>query len=168
VQKNNIVFLSLGSNIGDKRKNIENAYSLISKQLGEIISVSSFFETAAWGNTNQDSFYNSVIKIQTDYSAVECLKKILSIEKRLGRIRTQKWQPRIIDIDILFFNHEIFQSEQLTIPHPFIQERNFVLFPLAEIANDFIHPLLNKKISTLISESIDKSEINKLNDFKKA
>jgi 2-amino-4-hydroxy-6-hydroxymethyldihydropteridine diphosphokinase len=159
---NNTLILSLGGNVGDVRTVFEVAINKIELELGEVLKQSSKYKTAAWGVENQPDFLNQVLLVKTKLNPEECLQKILALEVTLGRVRTgKKWTERIIDIDILFFNQKIIDLPTLKIPHPFIQERNFILFPLAEIAADFIHPQLNKAISTLKNECEDKLEIIK-------
>lgn len=153
------VFLSLGSNIGDSKLNISNAYHFIESQIGKMVSVSAFYKTQPWGNKNQTYFLNSVCEVSTFLSPIECLNTIHEIEKKLGRSRNSKWEARIIDIDILFYENQIINDIWLTIPHPYISERKFVLQPLTEIAPNFVHPVYNKNIETLLSQTPDKSEV---------
>lgn len=152
----NIVYLSLGTNIGQLEQNLNKAINYISSLSNtKILKISSFLETIPFGNVEQDNFLNCVIKIQTLYTPQELLKSILEIEQKMGRIRKIKWGPRIIDVDILFFNDFIIQDDNLAIPHPWICERSFVLDPLNEIAPNFIHPLENKAI-TMLKYNLDK------------
>lgn len=153
----NIVYLGLGSNIYSRSIYIYQALNLIEKNIGHIISRSSIYQTAPWQMPeNSGFFYNLCVSVNTSLSANEVLNNILSIEKYLGRIRTNKntYESRCIDIDILFFNDEIIQTEQLKIPHPLIQERLFVLEPLCEIAENLVHPVFNKTIKELKDEKI--------------
>lgn len=144
------VFLLLGSNIGNRIEYIETAYNLISLRAGEIVLKSSVYETEPWGNDNQQPYLNSVIEINTSLQAIDLLNVILSIETELGRVRDGiENQPRTIDIDILFYGDEIIELPGLIIPHPRLQQRNFALTPLMEIAPNFKHPRLNKSISEL-------------------
>ncbi|MCP9768503.1 2-amino-4-hydroxy-6-hydroxymethyldihydropteridine diphosphokinase [Lacihabitans sp. LS3-19] len=156
------VFLGLGTNIGDRKSNIELAKKAISDTIGEIQDDSSVYETEAWGVENQENYYNQVICIKTNFYPLQILEKILALEIQLGRIRNQKWEARLIDIDILFFENYIISTDNLTIPHKYIQERNFVLEPLKEINPDFIHPKFRKTISELAKSNLDKSWIKKL------
>ncbi len=157
----NQVFLLVGGNLGNRKVSLDNAGKLIEKHVGKIIKMSAVYETEAWGNTDQPSFLNQVIKVNTSLKAEELLEQLLSIEKQAGRIRTYKNAPRIIDIDILFFNNEIYNLPNLKIPHPEVQNRNFVLKPLNEIEPEFIHPALLKNVSTLLNQCKDvlKAEI---------
>ena len=129
----NGIFLGLGTNLDNREKNLSSAIELINKQIGTIIKKSSIHKTKAWGKTDQPDFLNMVIKIETKLDPQKLLKQCLSIENELGRIRKEKWGERIIDIDILYFNDLIINDENLKIPHPLIQEREFVLKPLNEI-----------------------------------
>jgi|SRR5690625_4303406 len=154
--------LSLGSNLGKREENLQRAVNLIFKQLGNITKISSVYETPAWGFDGA-AFLNCVLEIQTESDANQLMNEILSIENTLGRKRNNKssYESRIIDIDLLFYKDAVLNTEFITVPHPRIQERKFVLIPLHEIVPDFQHPMLNKKISTLVSETQDTSQIEK-------
>ena len=128
------IYLGLGTNLGDREEHLENALILIEKKIGPILKKSTIHETKAWGNINQPDFLNMVIRIDTGLSPKELLKYCLEIENKLGRVRTEKWGERIIDIDILYYNDLIINEKYLTIPHPYIFDRDFVLNPLKEIA----------------------------------
>jgi 2-amino-4-hydroxy-6-hydroxymethyldihydropteridine diphosphokinase len=154
----NRLFLITGGNIGDRKTNLETAAALIQKQIGKIMRLSAIYETEAWGITNQPAFYNQVLEIETLLSAREVLDLILKIEEQMGRKRSIKNAARNIDIDILFFNNEIINEHNLTIPHPEIINRRFVLLPLLELEPQKIHPVLNKSIQELLSETKDKLE----------
>lgn len=158
----NKVYLLLGSNIGDRKKNLEQAGLRIQKKIGKIISLSSIYETAAWGNTNQNNFYNQSVCVETGYGAEEVLQKILDIEKEMGRERRDKWEARIIDIDILIYNMQIVETENLKIPHPYLHERKFSLIPLGEINPDLFHPKLQKTVSQLLLECKDTLAVKKI------
>jgi len=154
--KMNKLFLITGGNIGDRKGNLEAAAALIQKQIGKIIRLSAIYETEAWGITNQPAFYNQVLEIDTLLSAREVLHLILKIEEEMGRKRTIKNAARIIDIDILFFNNEIINEQNLIIPHPEIANRRFVLLPLLELDPTKLHPSLHKTIQELLAETKDK------------
>ena len=156
----NTAYLGTGGNEGHTESFLEYAENHLLALGHKILSKSKIYETSAWGNHDQPNFLNRVIKIETSKSPEELLADCLFIEKSLGRERKDKWGPRKIDIDILFFNAEIIRREELTIPHPFIQERKFVLVPLNEIAESFLHPVLNKTIFTLLMECEDKLNVN--------
>ena len=155
----NTVYIQLGSNIGERESFIAKSMEQIEENIGEIITESSIFETTPWENENQNNFLNSVIKIKTTFDAFKVLKKSQEIENNLGRVREEKWGKRTIDIDILFYNNEIINTTKLNIPHPLIQKRKFVLVPLSEIAPNYIHPILKKNISTLLSECKDNQKV---------
>lgn len=155
----NSVFLLIGGNLGDRAVNLTKAIQLIEEQLGKIINSSSIYETASWGITDQPDFLNQVLLVETPLPAEKIMNEILSIENKMGRIRTEKNASRIIDIDILFFNDEVIYKPSLTIPHPEIPNRMFVLIPMNEIAPDLIHPVLKKNIASLLSTSKDKLEV---------
>lgn len=144
------VYLSLGSNIGNKRKNLLEAIRKIGElENTEVVKSSTILETEPFGYLEQDNFLNACLEIKTLMTAQEFLKEILQIELDMGRVRELKWGPRIIDIDILFYDKEIIEEDNLVVPHPWICEREFVLEPLAEIAPNYIHPLEKKTISIL-------------------
>jgi 2-amino-4-hydroxy-6-hydroxymethyldihydropteridine diphosphokinase len=151
----NKIFLITGGNIGNRKKNLETAATLIEKRIGKIIKRSNIYETEAWGITNQPSFYNQVLLIESKLPAGKILDTILNIESEMGRIRTVKNAARIIDIDILFFNDSIINEENLTIPHPEISNRKFVLIPLNEIAPQMLHPVSQKTLQQLLAECKD-------------
>ncbi len=159
--KLNQVYLSLGSNAGNRAKMLQQAIELLLK-VGEVQTVSSVYETAAWGNTNQPAFLNLVLLMQTKSGAQNFMKELISIEEKMGRVRNQKWESRIIDLDILFFNDEVIDETDLKIPHPFLHGRKFVLEPLAEIASHFVHPVLKKEVLQLLEDCADKLPVNRL------
>jgi len=158
----NNTYLLLGSNMGNSAELLSNAIEQIENKIGPLLLSSNLYATAAWGNTSQPDFLNQVIKVATHLAAAETLAIILSIEKNMGRIRTTKNAPRIIDIDILFFNNEIINQSDLIVPHPEIQNRRFVLTPLQEIAPQMIHPVLNKTIEQLLSQCPDQLAVKKI------
>jgi len=157
----NKTYLLLGSNMGNSKIQLGKAMVLIGKQVGKIIRQSSLYTTAAWGNTNQPDFLNQVIVVETKRTAVQTMQAILDIEKKMGRIRTVKNAPRIIDIDILFFNKQIISEVTLQVPHPQIQNRRFVLTPLNELSPNFIHPVLKRSVHHLFIHCPDKLDVKK-------
>ena len=158
----NQVVLLLGSNMGQRLANLEKACEETERELGKITGRSSVYETEAWGNENQEAFFNRVIKIDSSLGAVQMMERIISMEERMGRVRTKKWEPRIIDIDILFFNDEIISTENLVVPHPGIPVRKFTLMPLAELMPGYIHPVLKKSIADLLKETMDSLDVKKI------
>lgn len=144
------IYLSLGSNMGDKRKNLLEAIERIGKlENTEVIKSSTILETEPFGYVEQDNFLNACLEVKTLMTGQEFLKAILQIELDMGRVREIKWGPRIIDIDILFYDREVIEDENLAVPHPWICEREFVLDPLSEIAPNYVHPLERKTIGML-------------------
>lgn len=156
------VFLLTGTNLGNRLGNLKNAADDIRKNAGEIIQSSAVYKTAAWGNTNQADFYNQVLKITTSFSPEQLLEILLSIERNMGRERTEKWGARVIDIDILFYGNQVYQSPSLTIPHSQINLRRFTLVPMAEIAPQFIHPVLNQTMDELLQNCPDSLPVTRL------
>jgi 2-amino-4-hydroxy-6-hydroxymethyldihydropteridine diphosphokinase len=151
----------LGSNLGQTHSNLNLAAASIVEEGIQIVSYSKIYQTAAWGNLNQADFLNAVLKIETRLGSSDLLIKLLEIESKMGRIRgEEQWQPRMIDIDILYYNDEIIESEQLKIPHPYIAQRRFTLVPLNEIAPEFIHPLLNLSNKDLLHRCLDPGQVN--------
>lgn len=158
-----LVYLSLGSNLGDRKKYINDAEILIEKIIGTITSKSGLYETEPWRTNHPELFLNEVLSVESNFGPFQILEKIQSIEKSLGRIRFNEiYAPRTIDIDILFIGNLILKDENLEIPHPHIRERRFVLEPLSEIAAGFIHPIINKTIKELLSNCIDKHFVRKI------
>lgn len=158
---NEPIFILLGSNVGDCQANLLNARQEISRGIGKIITTSSVYKTAPWGNTHQPDFFNQVIGINSTLSPDELLEGIQKIEKRLGRKREVKWGPRIIDIDILLWGARTMKTPHLTIPHPELPHRRFALLPLAEIAPEFLHPGEKKTIRDLLEASTDRLKVEK-------
>lgn len=154
------IYLSLGSNIGDKRKNLLEAIRKIGElENTEVVKSSTILETEPFGYLEQDNFLNACLEVKTLMTAQEFLKEILQIELDMGRVREIKWGPRIIDIDILFYDKEIIEEDNLAVPHPWICEREFVLGPLSEIAPNYIHPL-EKKTITMLARKLKEREAN--------
>ncbi len=150
-----IVYLCLGSNSGDRLKFIEQAVSFLNLAENiKIVRTTALYETEPWGIKNQNWFLNMIVEIKTNLKAQDLLLKCLNIEKTLGRNREkeQKWGERPIDIDIIFYDKEIINTEILTVPHPRMHERAFVLVPLLELIPDFIHPVLHKSVSELYDD----------------
>ncbi len=147
-----LVYLSLGTNLGDKDQNLNKAIALLSAQVGDVLKQSAFYASEPWGFESENEFLNAVILVDTTLSPVEFLKKTQEIETGLGRKTKSSagYTDRLIDIDILFYDDLIIDEPELKIPHPLIAERDFVLIPLCEIAPDFLHPVLRKRISELI------------------
>ena len=154
------VYLSLGSNIGNKRKNLLEAIRKIGElENTEVVKSSTILETEPFGYLEQDNFLNACLEVKTLMTAQEFLKEILQIELDMGRVREIKWGTRIIDIDILFYDKEIIEEDNLAVPHPWICEREFVLDPLSEIAPNYIHPL-EKKTITMLARKLKEREAN--------
>ena len=157
----NTAYLLIGGNTGDRFNYLHSAAEAIGKQCGRIKKTSSIYETAAWGNKNQDSFLNQALEVATRLSAFELLDCILQIEESMGRIRKEKYGPRIIDIDILLFNDEIIDARNLKVPHPELPNRRFALQFLNEIESRKKHPVLNKSIAQLLKECNDSLSVDK-------
>lgn len=159
----NDVILLLGSNEGDRAGWLRFALKEIGKRIGTIEVQSSVYETAAWGNTDQPSFLNMAVKVNTNLTAEELLAQTQDIEAATGRNRDVKWGQRTLDIDILFYSNEIIETENLSIPHPYLHERKFALAPLVEIEPNLVHPLLQQTISQLYKDCKDELPVTKLN-----
>lgn len=145
------VWLGIGGNLGDRYKNIERCIEGISK-LGQITQKSSIIETKAWGITNRPDYLNMALEIKTILYPHSLLEGCQQLEVSLGREKSIKWDSRIIDIDILYFNNWVFTTPSLSIPHPFIQERGFVLKPMVEIAPKLVHPKLKETQARLLEK----------------
>jgi len=158
-----IVYIGIGSNLGDKLNHCEKAISEILKiDRHKLLAKSPFFKTRPVGDTSQDWFVNGVIKIKTDLEALELLRTLKTIESQLGRMKTFRWGPRTIDLDILFFDDVEIRTEELQIPHPHIQDRQFVLIPLAEIDRNLVHPVLKKTVHELLNNFKEDQGVKKL------
>ncbi|MDB9913945.1 2-amino-4-hydroxy-6-hydroxymethyldihydropteridine diphosphokinase [Flavobacteriaceae bacterium] len=162
MKTNHKIYLSLGSNLGNKFENLQLGVNAIFKEIGSIKKIAPIFETPAMGFEGKN-FLNCVIQVETNQSAILVLDTILSIETKLGRVREEKlgYSSRKIDIDMLFYDDAIINTKSLIIPHPEIQNRKFVLAPLELISPDFIHPILNKSISKILEVTLDNSELIK-------
>ena len=153
-------YISLGSNMGNKKENLEKAISELSQVKDTFVTKKSeIIETEPFGYKEQDDFLNACVGIKTLLPARELLKELLAIEKRMGRERKIKWGPRIIDLDIIFYGKEVIEEDDLIVPHPYMEYREFVLKPLEEIIPNFVHPLLMKRVSTLRKE-LEENEKN--------
>lgn len=157
-----------GGNVGDVKDTLRRAQQEVNKHLGIILRCSHNYESKAWGFTSSENFFNQAILLDTDFSPEELLDKVLEIENKLGRNRAEeerikgetgeRFAPRVIDIDILFYDDEVIDTPRLKVPHPLIQDRDFVLRPLNEIVPDKIHPTLRKTVRTLFEEMENKEE----------
>ena len=159
----NTAVILLGSNTGELLQNLEKAISLITKKAGVIIKKSLTYETEPWGLADQPFYYNQVISINTNFEAAVLMKILLEIEIDLGRKRTKKWAPRIIDLDILYFNSAIVNEPGLIIPHPQLHNRKFTLVPLCEILPEMFHPILKHSNIQLLASVNDDLEVKPLN-----
>jgi len=156
-------YLLLGGNLGNREDNLHKAIALIAEKIGSVVSISALYETAAWGKTDQPSFLNQAVAVETNFTAIEVLNKALEIEKKLGRVRKDKWGERLIDIDLILYGNEVIDIEnKLQVPHPHMQERRFVMAPLAEIAPGVVHPVLGKTILDIFENITDKLDVKKL------
>jgi 2-amino-4-hydroxy-6-hydroxymethyldihydropteridine diphosphokinase len=157
----NKVYLLIGGNMGDRMANLAEAIHLINQEIGPIQLTSSIYETAAWGNTNQPDFLNQALMLHTSLDAEKVMHQLLNIEIGMGRKRDIPMGPRTIDLDIMYFNDLVIDNELITIPHPKIAERRFVLMPLAEIAPQFLHPVLNNTNEALLKDCGDSLAVYK-------
>ncbi len=156
------VFLGLGTNIGQRRHNLERAVAGLAENL-VVTAVSPIYETDPWGVTNQPAFLNACLSGQTELSPSRLLAFVKNLEKEMGRGHSEKWGPRLIDIDILLFADVVLQTDKLTVPHPLLHERAFVLAPLADIAANVAHPLLGQTIGELVT-AVDQATVHRLSE----
>ncbi len=156
------VYLSLGTNLGNREENLLKAQELLASNGITVSSASSVYETAAWGKEDQGDFLNQVIKVETVLLPQVLLTEINRIEKEMGRVRFEKWGKRVIDIDILYFNNDIIDQVNLKVPHPEIQQRRFILEPMVEIAADGIHPIHEKTQTELLESCVDHLQVKQL------
>jgi 2-amino-4-hydroxy-6-hydroxymethyldihydropteridine diphosphokinase len=161
----NTVYLSLGSSRGDRAGNLQKAITAIGQSEAKIVSVSSVYETEPWGFTMDGSFLNLALAVQTEMTPPQLLQWLLETEKKMGRVRIKEegYSSRIIDIDILFFEDIVIDEPGITIPHPRIHERRFVLTPLHEIAARFTHPVLKRTVAELLNDCNDSCKVYKTN-----
>jgi 2-amino-4-hydroxy-6-hydroxymethyldihydropteridine diphosphokinase len=155
------LFLSLGGNLGNTREIFEGTYLLIEKNIGKISVYSSLYQTQAWGPIPQADFLNQVLLVSTHLSAQVCLTELMEIEQFFGRERKERWGPRTLDLDILYFGDRIISEADLAIPHPRIAERKFILTPLVEIAPLFEDPARQKSMKALLAACVDASAVNR-------
>ncbi len=158
----NTAYLLIGGNLGNRADNLKRCIAAIQKECGVVSRQSGVYETAAWGKTNQPSFYNQALELQTEMEPAGLLEHLLAIELQMGRTRTEKMGPRIIDIDILLFNQLVISSQHLQVPHPYLPQRRFALVPLQEIAPRLVHPILEKTITSLLAECKDGLDVHKI------
>ncbi len=151
----NIVFLQLGSNLGEREVLLQDAITAIEDKVGFVIEKSKVYESTPWRVEGQENYLNQILKVKTEMLADDVLSAILDIEKELGRVRLEKWGERLIDIDIIFYNDAIIETPHLCIPHKHMHERMFVLTPLHNIAPDMLHPKYNKTVEELLQICTD-------------
>lgn len=168
----NLIYLSLGSNLGRRERHLEDALELIQSRIGIIEKVSRYYESASWGYSSKNSFYNCCVALRTALLPLVLLDKLLEIEKVLGRIRENSkgqkreraYSDRIIDIDLLLYGDYQMEHPRLILPHPSMGDRRFVLAPLAEIAPDLIHPLTGMSISSMLKECADQVKVTPVDE----
>jgi dihydroneopterin aldolase/2-amino-4-hydroxy-6-hydroxymethyldihydropteridine diphosphokinase len=156
----NIVFLGIGTNLGNRADNLSESIDMIGEYIGQVVDSSSVYETEPWGFETKDEFLNMVVMIETKHSPSTILRNIILIESLLGRIRGEnRYSSRVIDIDLLIYEDQIINEKGLIVPHPLMHERKFVLIPLCEIAHEMMHPVLNVTFASLLESCKDKSYV---------
>ena len=157
--------LHLGSNQGDRKVQLARAIQMIEESIGPVLGSSAMYETDAWGNTDQEDFINIALEVEHYMTPNQLLKTVNKIEDQIGRVRLAKWGPRLIDIDIIFIEDIVVDTERLTIPHKLMHKRNFVLYPMVEIAPEFIHPVINERLSTILEDCEDETKVRRIELF---
>lgn len=158
-----LAYLSIGGNMGNRQAYLQAALDKLASHPGcQLGLVSNIYETPAWGKTDQADFLNLACQVYTELSAQDFLSVCQNIEQELDRVRIEKWGQRTIDLDVIFWDEENIQEENLIVPHPYAHERAFVLLPLADIARDFCHPILGQKVEELVRNLGDTSNIKKI------
>ncbi len=157
----NTAYLLIGGNLGNRSAYLQQARELIEQSCGNIVHSSAIYETAAWGFTDQPSFYNQALALETPLSPERLMQQLLDIEADMGRIRSIKLGPRIIDLDILLIDALVISSGLLTLPHPALPQRRFALLPLCEIAPSLMHPVMHKTVTQLLEACTDALDVQK-------
>lgn len=155
-----LVYLGLGTNLGNRPANLENARKAL-QQAMTVLRASSIYETEPWGFQDQPAFLNQVLKVSTSFEPLKLLDFLKNVEAEMGRLANFRYGPRLIDLDILLYGRQVIKTQGLQIPHPHLHERAFVLEPLAEIAPNLVHPLMHKRISTLLAQAEDRDGVKK-------
>ena len=168
----NLIYLSLGSNLGNREQHLEEALERIESRIGALESVSRYYESEAWGFSSENSFFNCCISVRTTLDPLLLMDLLLEIEKEMGRHREKMdrqrggmgYNDRVIDIDLLLYGDSQLDHPRLMIPHPSMGDRRFVLAPLAEIAPELIHPVAGMSISKMLQQCADKSEVTPIHE----
>lgn len=155
------IYLLLGTNLGDRERNLAQAKNLAAKAGIEVLRESAIYQTAAWGIEDQPGFLNQVIEVATSLEPLLLLERLLNIEQEMGRVRERKWGQRLIDLDILYYHNQVMETDDLQVPHPGIPDRRFTLVPLVELAAEELHPTLNESQSQLLEICPDQLEVKK-------
>ena len=155
-----LVFLGLGTNLGSRAENLSAARERLAAKM-RVLRASSVYETEPWGFREQPAFLNQVLQVETELSPLRLLRFLKRLEQQLGRTENFRYGPRLMDIDILFYDQSVINTRRLQIPHPLLSERAFVLVPLAEIAPEFVHPVLGRSVRELLRDCPDKESVRK-------
>lgn len=161
-ERMNRAYLVIGGNMGARAQLLARARLMIEAECGSVLRQSSVYETEAWGKTDQPSFLNQVLELDTHLSPDALLAAVLAIETKMGRVRQEKYGPRLMDIDILFYENSVIATRELTIPHPHLAQRRFVLAPLAELVPDHLHPILKIPVKQMLAACTDPLDVHKL------
>jgi len=153
------IYLLLGSNLGGRAENLQNAKAYLEEQAGSIVATSSIYETEAWGFLDQPRFYNQVLQIDTQLGHEALLNVLLDVERKIGKVKVGKWRERLIDIDLLYYGNRRVSTSMLTLPHPQIQSRRFTLAPLVELIPDEVHPVLLRTQRQLLESTPDQLKV---------